>query len=377
MHTVCLWWQSSCSDMFFTKTSTEISRMFILIFYSSAYVLLFFAHWLTCKAINKSVVKAVILGAGLIGKKVYNELKSNIYLGIEMLGFFDDNIDRKDNKHILGTLEQAKEYIKEHRIETIYCTLPFSAKNKIMGFLNFAEQNGIEFYVVPDIAYYNDKPVILNSIGDTLFLTVRKIPLSHTYNAIIKRTFDVVASFVFLITLFPVIYLIFGTLIKLSSPGPVFFVQERTGLKGKKFICYKFRSMKCNGEAHTRQATIDDTRITYIGKFIRHTSIDELPQFINVLKGDMSIVGPRPHPIFLDEKYFKLVEKYMVRCSVKPGITGLAQIKGLRGETKEIKEMEERIKKDIWYIENWSIMLDLEIIIRTAWIMITGDKKAY
>jgi lipopolysaccharide/colanic/teichoic acid biosynthesis glycosyltransferase len=135
--------------------------------------------------------------------------------------------------------------------------------------------------------------------------------------------------------------------------------------------------MKCNGEAHSRQATLNDTRTTRIGKFIRRTSIDELPQFINVLKGDMSIVGPRPHPIFLNEKYSKLIEKYMVRHFVKPGITGLAQINGLRGETKEVGEMEERIKKDIWYLENWSIALDMEIMIRTAFVMIRGDKKAY
>jgi putative colanic acid biosynthesis UDP-glucose lipid carrier transferase len=166
-------------------------------------------------------------------------------------------------------------------------------------------------------------------------------------------------------------------LIKLSSPGPVFFIQERTGLKGKKFKCYKFRSMKCNDEANTKQATKDDPRTTRIGRFIRRTSIDELPQFINVLKGDMSIVGPRPHPIPLHEKYYKNIKKYMVRHFVKPGITGLAQITGSRGETKEAGEMESRIKKDIWYIENWSVMLDMEIIIKTALVTIIGDKKAY
>jgi putative colanic acid biosynthesis UDP-glucose lipid carrier transferase len=370
--------------LFFTKTSTEISRMFILVFYGSAYVLLFFAHWLTRKAItftftnrNKSVVKAVILGAGLVGRKIHSELKSNIYLGIKILGFFDDNFAQKDNEHILGTLEQAKEYIKEHQIETIYCTLPLSAKNKILDFLNFAEQNVIEFYVVPAIAYYNNMPVVLNSIGNTPVLTVRKVPLSHTHNAIIKRTFDIVVSSIFLISLFPVIYLILGILIKLSSPGPVFFVQERTGLKGKRFKCYKFRSMKCNKEAHTRQATANDERKTRIGDFIRRTNLDELPQFINVLKGDMSIVGPRPHMLHHTHQYSQLVNKYMVRHFIKPGITGWAQINGFRGETNKIEEMEGRIKKDIWYIENWSIALDMEIVIRTALMMITGDRKAY
>jgi putative colanic acid biosynthesis UDP-glucose lipid carrier transferase len=370
--------------LFFTGISREISRVFILVFYTSAYIMMFFAHWFTRNAImnifinrSKSVSKAVILGAGRIGKKLYSELNANIYLGIKILGFFDDNFEKKDNELILGTVEQAKEYIIEHGIEIIYCTLPLSAKNKILDFLDFAEDNVINFHIVPSISYYTDTPIVLNNIGGIPVLSVRKVPLSYTHNAVIKRITDIVISFLFLITLFPVIYLIIGILIKLSSPGPVFFTQERTGLKGKKFKCYKFRSMRCNDEANTRQATVNDSRTTRTGKFIRRTSIDELPQFINVLKGDMSIVGPRPHPIFLNEKYSRLVEKYMVRHFVKPGVTGLAQISGLRGETKETKEMEERIKKDIWYVENWSILLDVEIIIKTVFTMITGDKKAY
>jgi putative colanic acid biosynthesis UDP-glucose lipid carrier transferase len=371
-------------SLFFIKTSTEISRMFILVFYTSAYILLFLTHSITRRMIkftfangNTSISKAVILGAGLIGKKLHSELNSNIYLGVKILGFFDDDPDKQDNDHVLGTIAQAKDYIKEHQIDIIYCTLPLSAKHKIMEFLNFAEQNVIEFYVVPAIAYYNNAPVILNRIGNIHVLTVRKVPLSQVHNAFIKRGFDIIVSFMFLITLFPVIYLVFGTLIKLSSQGPVFFMQERTGLKGKNFKCYKFRSMKCNDEAHNRQATVNDSRTTRIGKFMRRTSIDELPQFINVLRGEMSIVGPRPHPIFLNEKYARLVEKYMVRHFVKPGITGLAQINGLRGETKEVNEMEERIKKDIRYIENWSVILDLEIIFKTIFVTLVGDKKAY
>jgi putative colanic acid biosynthesis UDP-glucose lipid carrier transferase len=201
--------------------------------------------------------------------------------------------------------------------------------------------------------------------------------LSHTHNAIIKRAIDVVVSFIFLTTLFPVIYLVLGTLIKLSSPGPVFFVQERTGLKGKKFNCYKFRSMKCNGEAHTRQATANDERKTHIGNFIRRTNLDELPQFINVLKGDMSLVGPRPHMLRHTAEYSRLINKYMVRHFIKPGITGWAQINGFRGETNKLEDMEGRIKKDIWYIENWSVAIDMEIMLKTVLMMITGDKKAY
>jgi putative colanic acid biosynthesis UDP-glucose lipid carrier transferase len=370
--------------MFFTKTSAEISRMFIFAFYTYAYILLFFAHWLTRKTITfafisraKVVTKAVILGAGLIGRKLYSELNTNIYLGINILGFFDDNSEKKDDERILGTLEQAKEYIKEHQIETIYCTLPLSAKNKILDFLNFAEQNVINFHVVPSISYYTNTSIVLDSIGNIPVLSIRKVPLSHTHNAVIKRVIDVVLSFIFLVTLFPVIYLILGILIKLSSPGPVLFIQERTGLKGGNFHCYKFRSMRCNSEAHTRQATANDDRKTRIGDFIRRTNLDELPQFINVFKGDMSLVGPRPHMLHHTHQYSQLINKYMVRHFIKPGITGWAQINGFRGETNKLEEMEGRIKKDIWYLENWSIALDIEIILRTVFIMIAGDRKAY
>jgi putative colanic acid biosynthesis UDP-glucose lipid carrier transferase len=326
---------------------------------------------------DKYIIKAVILGAGRIGKKLHSELNTNIYLGIKILGFFDDDPDKKNNDHVLGTTEQAKEYIKEHRIETIYCTLPLAAKDRILDFLNFAEHNVINFHVVPSISYYTNTPIILGSVGNIPILSIRKVSLSYTHNALIKRIIDVVISFIFLITLFPVIYLILGLLIKLSSRGPVFFIQERTGLKGENFKCYKFRSMKCNNEAHIKQATADDDRKTRIGDFLRRTNLDELPQFINVLKGDMSIVGPRPHMLLHTEEYSRVINKYMVRHFIKPGITGWAQINGFRGETHELEEMEGRIKKDIWYIENWSLALDIEIIIRTVFMTIRGDKKAY
>ena len=181
----------------------------------------------------------------------------------------------------------------------------------------------------------------------------------------------------FLISVFPIICLILGTIIKLSSSGSVFFVQKRTGKDGKTFKCYKFRSMRCNKDAHTRQATANDDRKTRIGDFLRKTNLDELPQFINVFKGDMSLVGPRPHMLLHTEEYSRIVDKYMVRHFIKPGITGWAQINGCRGETRDVSSMEERIKKDIWYIENWSLLLDVEIVVRTILLTLTGDKKAY
>jgi putative colanic acid biosynthesis UDP-glucose lipid carrier transferase len=252
-----------------------------------------------------------------------------------------------------------------------------SANEKILDFLNFSENNVIKYYIVPAVGYYTSAPMLLDAVGNMPVFIVRKSPLNYAHNIIIKRLFDLVFSFVFLVTLFPIIYLIIAIAIKLSSPGPVCFVQQRTGKKGAIFKCYKFRSMQCNKEAHTKQATANDSRTTRVGSFLRCTNLDELPQFINVFKGDMSIVGPRPHMLLHTDQYSQLVNKYMVRHFVKPGITGWAQVGGFRGETKHVEQMEGRIKRDIWYLENWSLLLDIKIMWRTVVVTIKGDKKAY
>lgn len=202
-------------------------------------------------------------------------------------------------------------------------------------------------------------------------------PLYIRYNRIIKRIFDLMVSAVVLCTLFPVIFLVVGIIIKLTSPGPIFFIQKRTGKDGKDFNCYKFRSMKVNKEADEVQATADDPRKTPFGNFIRNTSIDEIPQLINVFLGDMSLIGPRPHMVRHTEMYSRLIDNYMDRHAVKPGITGWAQVTGLRGETKELYLMEKRVEADIWYIQNWSFLLDLKIVVKTFSTLILGDRHAY
>ena len=184
-------------------------------------------------------------------------------------------------------------------------------------------------------------------------------------------------SGIFLVTIFPVIYLIVGTIIKLTSPGPIFFKQMRTGLNGREFKCYKFRSMRVNDEADKKQATADDPRKTKFGNFLRRSNIDELPQFINVFKGEMSIVGPRPHMLAHTETYARWIDKYMVRHFIKPGVTGWAQTHGFRGETKELSQMEGRVQSDIWYMEHWTLLLDLYIIYKTIANVIVGEKNAY
>ena len=214
-------------------------------------------------------------------------------------------------------------------------------------------------------------------LGNVPVLYIRCEPLESLENRIIKRAFDVVCSGLFLITVFPFVYIFFGIAIKLSSPGPIFFKQKRSGEDGREFWCYKFRSMKVNAQCDTLQATENDPRKTRIGEIMRKTSVDELPQFINVLKGDMSIVGPRPHMLKHTEEYSNLINKFMVRHFVKPGITGWAQVTGYRGETKELWQMEGRVQRDIWYIEHWTFLLDLYIMYKTVYNAIHGEKEAY
>jgi putative colanic acid biosynthesis UDP-glucose lipid carrier transferase len=210
-----------------------------------------------------------------------------------------------------------------------------------------------------------------------LIITQREKGIQKRTNRILKRSFDILFSLAVLLFLFPWMVLIIGSIIKLTSPGPVFFNQKRTGKDGKDFWCFKFRSMKPNRAADTQQAMQDDPRITPIGSFLRRTNLDEFPQFINVLKGDMSVVGPRPHMLKHTEHYSKRIERYMIRHQVRPGITGFAQITGYRGETRELQDMEGRIKRDIWYIQHWSFLLDLKIIIRTISQWFEKDTKAY
>jgi putative colanic acid biosynthesis UDP-glucose lipid carrier transferase len=217
----------------------------------------------------------------------------------------------------------------------------------------------------------------LESIESLPVMAVRNEPMQAFHNRVIKRAFDIVFSTIFLLTIFPVLYVIFGILIKMSSPGPIIFKQTRTGIYGQDFDCYKFRSMHVNDLADKKQAEKHDPRITKIGYFLRRSNLDELPQFFNVLKGDMSVVGPRPHMLKHTELYSSIIDKYMVRHLIKPGITGWAQVNGYRGETKTMEQMEGRVRSDVWYLENWSFILDLKIVLVTILNMFHGEKNAY
>ncbi len=286
------------------------------------------------------------------------------------LGTIDDL-----NKHIDATIDTT---IHGTPVETheVYCSLSHNDSDEIFKIVQFCNKNVIHFYYVPRAFgkyQLNLRPKML--MGTNVYSSHSE-PLNNTGNKMLKRAFDIAVSGTICLCMLPFIPII-ALIIKMQSPGPLFFKQDRTGLNGKTFKCLKFRSMHVNKDADKAQATKDDPRKFAFGNFMRKTNIDEFPQFINVLKGDMSIVGPRPHMLYHTEMYGKLIDKYMIRHFSKPGITGWAQVTGYRGETRELWQMEERIRRDIWYIENWSFWLDLHIIFLTAKSIIFPDKKAY
>lgn len=324
--------------------------------------------------------RVVVLGAGSIASQVYCQLVTNISYGYKFMGFFDDRApeDYKVPAELVkGSLADATKFIADHDVHVVYCALPAGDDRKAVEIIRYAEQNFVRCLIVPDFRRFIEKKVELSFLEEIPLVSLRLEPLHKFGNRLAKRLFDVVFSGLFLVTIFPILFIVLGIIIKLTSPGPIFFRQKRTGENGRDFYCIKFRSMHVNKDADTVQATKNDARVSKIGAFMRKTNLDEMPQFINVLIGDMSIVGPRPHMLKHTEMYSALIDKYMLRHWAKPGITGWAQVTGFRGETQTLEQMEGRVKRDVWYIENWSFGLDLHIIFLTVWNMIKGEENAY
>lgn len=280
----------------------------------------------------------------------------------------------KNKEHYL---EDCFQYIIEEGIDEIYCSISELSNSQIAEIVDFADNNLKILKFIPDSKEIYSKKLRYEYYDYIPILTLRNIPLEDSVNTFIKRGFDILFSSFVIIFILSWLTPIIAILIKLESKGTVFFKQSRNGFNYKEFDCYKFRSMTPNKDAHLYQATRGDDRVTKVGKFIRKTSIDELPQFFNVLFGDMSVVGPRPHMVSHTTMYAKKIDKFMVRHFVKPGITGLAQTSGFRGEVETDKDIIGRVKFDIFYIENWSLLLDIKIIIQTFINAVKGDDKAY
>ena len=313
---------------------------------------------------------------------IYDRLAKDPAMGYRALGYYADEPIKgaPQELSLLGSMDELMSRLDQPEQlqigDELYVCLSRRDRETIRRLSRFCDMNVKRFFFVPVSVDTLKIGLRRELLGDMEVFSTHESPLMNPVNKIIKRTFDIVLSGLFLLLtglLFPFIALI----IKWQSPGPIFFRQQRTGLDGKNFWCYKFRSMHVNKDADKVQATENDPRKFAFGNLMRKTNIDELPQFLNVLKGDMSLVGPRPHMLAHTEMYRELIDKYMVRHFVKPGITGWAQVTGYRGETKELWQMEGRVERDIWYMENWSFWLDIRIIWMTAKSIIIHDKNAY
>ena len=322
---------------------------------------------------------AVVVGAGALGVKVARAFQARGDIGMSFLGYFDDRMDERVDRDAvtkrLGSLAQVADYLRENGVHEVYVTLPLGSQPRIVKLLEQVQGTTASVFFVPDVFGISIIQGRLQDMNGVPVVGLCETPFTGT-NRLAKRVSDVVLASIILVLISPLL-LALAIGVKLSSPGPVIFRQNRNGLDGEEIIVYKFRSMRAqdNGQV-VQQATKDDPRVTPFGAFIRRTSLDELPQFFNVLQGRMSIVGPRPHAVAHNEMYRQLIKAYMVRHKVKPGITGWAQVHGLRGETATIEKMQARVEYDLEYLRNWSLGMDLQIIARTVKVVFF-DRNAY
>jgi putative colanic acid biosynthesis UDP-glucose lipid carrier transferase len=321
--------------------------------------------------------KVVVIGYNSLSKKLVSYLEED-GINKEIIGFCEEyeNIHEVSNYPILSNVSDALEVCRKHGVTEIYSTIAPEHNPSIYQLIQGADQNCIRFKIVPDIGFFVKRQVHIDYLKEMLVISMRNEPLEDLGNRIRKRLFDVVVSSLVAIFILSWLIPIIGILIMLESRGPIFFIQSRSGKDNKPFPCLKFRSMRVNKQSNEKQATKNDNRVTKIGKFLRRTSLDEFPQFLNVLRGDMSLVGPRPHMLKHTDDYSRIIGQYMVRQFLKPGITGWAQIKGFRGETT-VSQMQKRVEHDLWYMENWSLMLDIKIMFITVFNTIKGEANAY
>lgn len=321
---------------------------------------------------------AIVVGCNDLGRQLVTEIDIHPMQGIRFAGYFDDRTRERlggGGERLLGTFADVARYVKEHGIQIIYLALPMATQPRILALLDALRDTTASIYFVPDIFVTDLIQGRMDAVGRVPVVAVCDTPFSGL-NGIIKRISDIVLASLILLLISPILCLV-ALLVRLSSPGPIIFKQRRYGLDGKEIIVYKFRSMTvCEDGKDVAQARKGDARVTRVGAVLRKTSLDELPQFFNVLQGRMSIVGPRPHAVAHNEMYRKLIKGYMVRHKVKPGITGWAQVNGYRGETETLDKMQARIDYDLEYLRNWSPRLDLYIVLRTI-LLVFKDASAY
>ena len=349
---------------------TNFSRRFFvsysLLFYGAKLVSYFLVYrYLKYRRSNNlNTVQAAVIGYNETSHAIRQIIDSNPGLGFNFSGFISSK--NKEDEKILGHPDQLEDLIDKYQLNTIFYTISFfngdDSESKGKKVLKVCNRKGVRLRFIPKNQQWFRNRMNMESFGDLVVIDPQEIPLDNVSSRIQKRLFDIVFSLTVTLLILSWLIPLIALLIKLDSKGPVFFIQKRTGINNKTFNCLKFRSMRINGKADSHQATFDDKRITRLGRFLRRSNIDELPQFLNVLAGSMSVVGPRPHMLKHTEEYSKLIDQYLIRHYVKPGITGWAQVKGYRGETKQLSAMEKRVKADMEYIENWRFGWDIRII---------------
>ncbi|WP_137167947.1 undecaprenyl-phosphate glucose phosphotransferase [Salinimonas lutimaris] len=395
------WRSSPTSDMLKTTGMTWIASLFVTltlgfmfshsVTLSPAMVMMWFAASLVTLTVWRGVMRqflfkvrrdgmnsrsAIIIGATSVGYDMAEQMAKNEHLGIHFQGMYDDRpADRlgQDQSHeIQGSIDEAIELAKQHKVDYIYIALPTAAENRIKEILEKCSDTTANVYLIPNFFMYSLLNSRWQSVGNVQALSIYDTPFQGA-NDVLKRIEDVVISSIILAFL-AIPMLCIAAAVKVTSKGPAIFKQKRYGLDGKEITVYKFRSMSTqdNGSV-VKQATKNDPRVTKIGAFLRRTSLDELPQFINVLQGRMSIVGPRPHAVAHNEEYRKLITGYMLRHKIRPGITGWAQVNGLRGETETVNKMAKRVEYDLDYMHRWSVWFDIKIIIKTVTGGLSGN----
>jgi putative colanic acid biosynthesis UDP-glucose lipid carrier transferase len=343
--------------------------------------MLFAAHRLVPRVLPRLLAAeglqktAVVAGANELGRRLAERIRGTPLLGQRFVGYFDDRAAGRTGESVLGSIGVLADFVRKNSVDVIYIALPMASQPRILKLLEELRDTTASIYFVPDIFVFDLIQARVDSIGDLPVVAVCETPF-YGFNSLVKRLSDYVLGFFILVLISPLLVAI-AVGVKLSSPGPILFRQRRYGVDGRPIVVYKFRSMTVaeDGDVVT-QAKKNDARVTRFGAFLRRTSLDELPQFINVLQGRMSIVGPRPHAIAHNELYRKLIRGYMIRHKVRPGITGLAQVNGYRGETDTVEKMKARIEYDLAYLRSWSLLLDLQIILKTV-VVVLRKQNAY
>ena len=363
----------------------NVSRLRMLYFYVVFFVLVLLFRILFLKALKHARSQGynyrnvIIIGANEMAGRMNQILNNDLSYGYKVAGVFSNvtNLNIDHSMTNLGGLSDIETYLLENKVDEMFIALDYKETDQIPKLIQLCERYMVRLKIIPNFQKYtNMRRVSIDFYDNTPVMMFRKEPLELVINRIQKKIFDIIFSSLIIGLIFSWLFPLLWILIKLESKGPALYKQVRSGENNRHFTCYKFRSMRQSKTDEFIQATENDPRVTAIGKFIRRTSIDEFPQFFNVFLGHMSVVGPRPHPIKLDDQYIKLINNYKVRHFSKPGITGWAQVKGYRGETKEVIAMKMRVEYDIWYIENWTFLLDLKIIWMTVTNMLRGEENA-